>query len=69
MAMELIGEVFSVGGDEVKRMIKERMAQQGHDQGTQRESWRTMPRKMKHGAKGRPRQRKKAPEELQKEEG
>jgi type IV secretory pathway TrbL component len=27
--MELIGEVFSVGGDEVKRMIKERMAGKG----------------------------------------
>jgi hypothetical protein len=29
VAMELIGEVFSVGGDEVKRMIKERMAGKG----------------------------------------
>jgi hypothetical protein len=29
VAMELIGEVFSVGGDEVKRMIKERMARRG----------------------------------------
>jgi hypothetical protein len=29
VAMELIGEVFSVGGDEVKRMIKERMARKG----------------------------------------
>ncbi len=34
VAMELIGEVFSVGGDEVKRMIKERMARKGHDQGS-----------------------------------
>ena len=29
VAMELIGEVFSVGGDEVKRMIKDRMARKG----------------------------------------
>jgi hypothetical protein len=29
VAMELIGEVFSVGGDEVKRMIRERMAGKG----------------------------------------
>ncbi len=29
VAMQLIGEVFSVGGDEVKRMIKERMARKG----------------------------------------
>jgi hypothetical protein len=29
VAMELIGEVFSVGGDEVKRMIKERIAGKG----------------------------------------
>jgi hypothetical protein len=29
VAMELIGEVFSVGEDEVKRMIKERMARRG----------------------------------------
>jgi hypothetical protein len=29
VAMELIGEVFSVGCDEVKRMIKERMARRG----------------------------------------
>jgi hypothetical protein len=29
VAMDLIGEVFSVGGDEVRRMIKERMARKG----------------------------------------
>jgi hypothetical protein len=29
VAMELIGEVFSVEGDEVRRMIKERMARKG----------------------------------------
>jgi hypothetical protein len=29
VAMELLGEVFSVGGDEVRRMIKERMARKG----------------------------------------
>jgi len=29
VAMELIGEVFSVGGDEVRRMIKERMTRRG----------------------------------------
>ncbi|MDM7913173.1 MAG: hypothetical protein QUS09_08760 [Methanotrichaceae archaeon] len=27
--MELIGEVFNVGGDEVRKMIKERMARRG----------------------------------------
>ena len=29
VAVELISEVFSVGGDEVKRMIKERMEREG----------------------------------------
>ena len=29
VARELIGEVFSVGGDEVRRMIKERMERKG----------------------------------------
>jgi hypothetical protein len=29
VAMELIGEVFSVGGDEVRKMIKERMERKG----------------------------------------
>ncbi len=29
VAMELIGEVFGVGGDEVKRMLKERMTRKG----------------------------------------
>jgi hypothetical protein len=29
VAMEMIGEVFSVGGDEVKQMIKERMGRKG----------------------------------------
>lgn len=29
VAMELIGEVFNVGGDEVRKMIKERMARRG----------------------------------------
>ena len=29
VARELISEVFSVGNDEVKRMIKERMARKG----------------------------------------
>jgi hypothetical protein len=29
VAMELIGEVFHVGGEEVRRMIKERMARKG----------------------------------------
>ena len=35
-AMELIGEVFSVGADEVKRMIKERMESQGMIKGMKR---------------------------------
>jgi hypothetical protein len=29
VAMELIGEVFNVGGDEVRKMIKERMEHKG----------------------------------------
>ena len=37
VAMELIGEVFSVGGDEVKRMIKERMESRGMIRGRRRE--------------------------------
>jgi len=35
-AMELIGEVFSVGADEVKRMIKERMESRGMIKGRKR---------------------------------
>jgi len=35
-AMELIGEVFSVGADEVRRMIKERMESQGMIRGRKR---------------------------------
>jgi hypothetical protein len=35
-AMELIGEVFSVGADEVKRMIKERMEGRGMIKGRKR---------------------------------
>ena len=38
VAMVLIGEVFSVGGDEVKRMIKERMANRGMIRDRKRES-------------------------------
>jgi hypothetical protein len=36
-ALELIGEVFCVGGDEVKRMIKERMESRGMIGGRRRE--------------------------------
>jgi CBS-domain-containing membrane protein len=36
-AMELIGEVFSVGADEVKRMVKERMESRGMIKGSKRE--------------------------------
>ena len=36
-AMELIGEVFSVGADEVKRMVKERMECKGMIKGRKRE--------------------------------
>ena len=36
-AMELIGEVFSVGADEVKRMVKERMESRGMIKGRKRE--------------------------------
>jgi hypothetical protein len=34
VAMELIGEVFNVGGDEVRKMIKERMERKGLARGT-----------------------------------
>ena len=36
-AMELIGEVFSVGADEVRRMVKERMESKGMIKGRKRE--------------------------------
>ena len=37
VAMELIGEVFNVGGDEVRKMIKERMERKGMIKGTRSE--------------------------------
>lgn len=43
VARELIGEVFSVGGDEVKRMIKERMARRGLIKDRRREPPENLP--------------------------
>ena len=39
VARELIAEVFSVGGDEVKRMIKERMARKGMIKDRKKDLW------------------------------
>jgi hypothetical protein len=47
VAMELLGEVFSVGGDEVKRMIKERMARRGMIREYRKESPETVPQEIK----------------------
>ncbi|MBN1235839.1 MAG: hypothetical protein JW999_07295 [Methanotrichaceae archaeon] len=47
VAMELIGEVFSVGGDEVKRMIKERMARRGMVRDRRRELPENAPAEIK----------------------
>ena len=47
VAMELLGDVFSVGGDEVRRMIKERMARRGMIQEYRKDSLETAPQEMK----------------------
>jgi len=47
VAMELLGEVFSVGGDEVRRMIKERMARRGMIREYRKESPETAPQEIK----------------------
>jgi len=47
VAMELIGEVFSVGGDEVKRMIKERMARRGMIRDRKAEPQKIVPEEIK----------------------
>jgi len=47
VAMQLIGEVFSVGGDEVKRMIKERMARKGMIREFRKEVPENIPGKIK----------------------
>jgi hypothetical protein len=46
-AMELIGEVFSVGGDEVRRMIKERMERKGMIRDRRKELPENAPEEMK----------------------
>jgi hypothetical protein len=47
VAMELIGEVFSVGGDEVKRMIKERMERKGMIRDRRKEQPENAPKETK----------------------
>jgi hypothetical protein len=47
VAMELIGEVFSVGGGEVKRMIKERMAGRGMIRDRRKELPENVPEEIK----------------------
>jgi hypothetical protein len=47
VAMELIGEVFSVGEGEVKRMIKERMERKGMIRDRRRELPETAPKEIK----------------------
>lgn len=51
VAMELIGEVFSVGSDEVKRMIKERMARRGLIRDSRKELPENAPQELKKGPK------------------
>jgi hypothetical protein len=75
VAMELIGEVFSVGGDEVKRMIKERMARKGmikdrklKGAAKEDDAAKTKPVKRKAATGAKPRSRKSA-KEVPEEEG
>jgi 5S rRNA maturation endonuclease (ribonuclease M5) len=49
VAMELIGEVFNVGGDEVRKMIKERMARKGMIKDTRAVKKRSPKKKAKKG--------------------
>lgn len=49
VAMELIGEVFNVGGDEVRKMIKERMARKGMIKDTGAVKKRSPKKKAKKG--------------------
>ncbi len=49
--MELIGEVFNVGGDEVRKMIKERMERKGMIKSTRSERKKGLNKDTKSGAK------------------
>jgi hypothetical protein len=49
VAMELIGEVFNVGGDEVRKMIKERMARKGMIKDTRAVKKRSPKKRAKKG--------------------
>ena len=51
VARELIAEVFSVGGDEVKRMIKERMARKGMIKDRKKDLWENKPEDSKKETK------------------
>jgi hypothetical protein len=51
VARELIAEVFSVGGDEVKRMIKERMARKGMIKDRKKDLWVNKPEDSKKETK------------------
>lgn len=51
VAMELIGEVFNVGGDEVRKMIKERMERKGIIKSTRSERKRGLNKDTKNSAK------------------
>lgn len=51
VAMELIGEVFNVGGDEVRKMIKERMERKGMIKSARSERKRGLNKDTKNGAK------------------
>jgi hypothetical protein len=62
VAMELIGEVFSVGGDEAKRMIKERMERRGMIRERRKDLRDNVPEEIKmisEGAAGRAKKSKK----------
>jgi hypothetical protein len=50
VAMELIGEVFSVGEDEVKRMVKERMEKRGMIRERRMDLRESAPQEMKMAA-------------------
>ncbi len=62
VAMELIGEVFSVGGDEVRKMIRERMERKGMIKGTRSERKKDSKKGVKKNA--RIKKGKKAAEEI-----
>ncbi len=51
VAMELIGEVFSVGGDEVRKMIKERMERKGMVKDKRSERRKSSKKSARKGAK------------------